>query len=40
MKEEDCYKPVKLGNFYSNNYLEYESNKDKIKNYINQRVPQ
>ena len=29
-KEEDCYKLVRLGNFGSNKYIEYESNGDKI----------
>ena len=29
--EEDCYKPVRVGNFYSNNYIEYESNGDRNK---------
>ena len=27
---EDYYKPVRVGNFYSNNYIEYESNGHKI----------
>ena len=22
-EEEDCYKPVRVGNFWSNNYIEY-----------------
>ena len=31
-KEEDnYYKPVKVNNFWSNNYIEYESNDDKNK---------
>ena len=25
-KEEDCYKPVRVSNFWRNNYIEYESN--------------
>ena len=29
---EDCYKPLRVGNFYSNNYIEYESNCDTDKN--------
>ena len=24
MVEEDCYKPARVGNFYSKNYIEYE----------------
>ena len=24
--EEDYYKPVRVGNFWNNNYIEYESN--------------
>ena len=27
--EEDYYKPVKVGNFWSNNYIEHESNGDR-----------
>ena len=27
-KEEDCYKPVRLGISRSKNYIEYESNSD------------
>ena len=27
---EDYYKPVRVSNFYSNNYIECESNGDKI----------
>ena len=30
--KEDNYKPVKIGNAFSNNYIEYESNGDKDKN--------
>ena len=30
-KEENYYKPVRVNNFLSNNYTEYESNSDKIK---------
>ena len=29
---EDCYKLLRVGNFYSNNYIEYESNCDTDKN--------
>ena len=34
-QEEDCYRPVRVGNFYSNNYIEYESNGQSE----NQRMP-
>lgn len=30
-QEEDYYKPVTVGNFHSNKYIEYESNKDRNK---------
>ena len=30
-EEENCYKPVKVSNFWSNSYIEYESNGDKNK---------
>ena len=30
-KEENYYKPVRLSNFWSNNYIEYESNGDRNK---------
>ena len=30
-EEEDYYKPVRVGNFYSNNYVEYENNGDRNK---------
>ena len=30
-QEENYYKPVRVGNFYSNNYIEYENNGNKIK---------
>ena len=30
-KEELYYKPVRVGNFWSNNYIEYESNGDRYK---------
>ena len=29
--EEDYYKPVRVGNFWSNNYIEYENNSDRNK---------
>ena len=25
-KEKNCYKPVRVNNFWSNNYIEYKSN--------------
>ena len=31
MKEEDYYEPVRVGNFLSNNYIEYESIGDRNK---------
>ena len=30
-KEENYYKPVRVNNFWSNNYIEYERNSDKNK---------
>ena len=30
-EEEDCQKPVKVGNFWINNYIEYESKGDRNK---------
>ena len=30
-KEKDYYKPVRAGNFWKNNHIEYESNGNKIK---------
>ena len=32
-EEEDYYKPVRVSNFYNNNYIEYESKVIKIKQY-------
>ena len=32
-EEEDYYKPVRISNFWSNNYIEYEINGDKNKTY-------
>ena len=43
--EEDYYKPVRVGNFWNNNYIKYESNADKhkikesIKEYLNEIKP-
>ena len=31
--EEDYYKPVRVGTFWSNNYIEYERSSIEIKNY-------
>ena len=31
--EEDYYKPVRVNNFQSNNYVEYETNDDRNKNH-------
>ena len=31
-QEEDYYKPISVGNFWSNNYTEYEGNSDTNKN--------
>ena len=28
---EECYKPVRVNNFWSNNYIEYKSNDDRYK---------
>ena len=30
--EEEHYKPKRVGNFWNNNYIEYESNGDRNKN--------
>ena len=43
-QEEDFYKPLSVGNFYSNNYIEYESNGDRnktllIKQYLDEIKP-
>ena len=31
---EGSYKPIKVGNSYSNNYVEYESSIDRIKSLL------
>ena len=31
-QEDDYYKPIRVGNFWNNNYIEYESNGDRNKN--------
>ena len=33
-QEDDYYEPVKVGNFWNNNYVEYESNGNKNKNLL------
>ena len=38
-KEENYfYKPVRVGNFWSNNYFEYESNNDRNKTLIDNSI--
>ena len=42
--DEDYYNPIRIGNVFSSNYIEYESNRDKdktlsIKDYINKIKP-
>ena len=32
-EKEDFYKSVRVGNFWTNNYIEYESNGDRKKHY-------
>ena len=31
-QEDDYYKPIRVGNFCNNNYIEYESSGDRNKN--------
>ena len=31
-KQDDYYKPTRVGNFWNNNYIKYESNGDRNKN--------
>ena len=43
-EEEDNYKPVRLGNFWSSTYVEYENNSDRnktlsIEDYLNKSRP-
>ena len=46
-KEDDYrrrYKPISIGNFWNNNYIEYESNHDRnkdlsVKEYLNEIRP-
>ena len=43
-QEEDCYNSVRVGNFWSNNCVEYESDGDKnktlsIEEYLNKNRP-
>ena len=42
--EDDYYKPIRTGNAFSSNYIEYESNSDKdkslsVKEYLNKNRP-
>ena len=42
--DEDYYKPIRIGNAFSSNYIDYESNGDKakklsIKDYFNEIRP-
>ena len=30
-EEQNYYKPLRVGNFWSNNYIEYQSSNDRIK---------
>ena len=32
LENEDYYKPIRVSNFYSNNYIEHESNGNRNKN--------
>ena len=34
-EEENFYKPVRVSNFWSNNFIEYESNDDRNKKQLN-----
>ena len=36
-QEEHYYKPVRVGNFYTNNYIDYKSNGDKSKTLIKEQ---
>ena len=43
-EEEDCYIPLRVGNLWSNNYIEYESNGDRnkkllVEEYLNKIRP-
>ena len=42
-EEEDYYKPLRVGNFSSNNYIEYKSKSDRktllVKKYLNKIRP-
>ena len=43
-EKEDYYKPIRVGNFYSNSSIEYESNSDRnktfsIKEYLDETKP-
>ena len=32
IKQDDYYKPIRVANFWNNNYIEYESSGDRNKN--------
>ena len=34
-EEENCHKPVRVSNFWSNNFIEYKSNDDRNKKQLN-----
>ena len=34
LENEDYYKPIEVSNFYSSNYIEYDSNGDRDKNLL------
>ena len=38
-EEKDYYKTVRVGNFWCNNYIEYESNRDRNKTLSVQEYP-
>ena len=43
-EEENYYKPLRVGNFWNNNYIEYESNRDRnktvsVEEYLNKIRP-
>ena len=33
-QEDDYYKPIRLGNFWNNNYIKYESSGERNKNLL------
>ena len=34
-QEDGYYKPIRVGKFWNNNYIEYESNGDKMESSVN-----